>query len=80
MPIGPQPRGARGTVGHPYTALRLRLVLAIFGLVLCVLGAVWSLSVGFTGFGIVLLVLAAVTIADLVVITLRLRAERAARR
>ncbi|GAA1736088.1 DUF6343 family protein [Luedemannella helvata] len=80
MPIGPQPRGARGTVGHPYSALRLRLVLALFGLVLCVLGAAWSLSQGFTGFGIVLLVLAAVTVADLVVITLRLRAERATRR
>ncbi|SNT25136.1 hypothetical protein SAMN05421812_10420 [Asanoa hainanensis] len=30
---GGQPRGARGTVGHPYTALNLRLVLAAFGLV-----------------------------------------------
>ena len=33
MPIGAQPRGARGTVGHPYSALTLRLVLAAFGLV-----------------------------------------------
>ncbi|GAA1795339.1 hypothetical protein GCM10009682_16340 [Luedemannella flava] len=76
MPIGPQPRGARGTVGHPYSALHLRLVLALFGLVLCVLGAIWCLGEGFTGFGIVLVALAAVTIVDLVVITLRLRAGR----
>src|SRR5437867_399310 len=33
MPLGPQPRRARGTVGHPYSALNLRLVLAAFGLV-----------------------------------------------
>ncbi|GIF76542.1 DUF6343 family protein [Asanoa siamensis] len=30
---GGQPRRARGTVGHPYSALNLRLVLATFGLV-----------------------------------------------
>ncbi|GIF66417.1 hypothetical protein Ais01nite_44520 [Asanoa ishikariensis] len=30
---GGQPRGARGTVGHPYSALNLRLALAVFGLV-----------------------------------------------
>ena len=36
MPIGPQPRGARGTIERPYSALRLRLGLAIGGLVICV--------------------------------------------
>lgn len=76
MPLGPQPRGARGTVGHPYSALRLRLVLAIFGLVVCVLGGLWCLGEGFTGFGWALLALAAVSIADIVVVTLRLRAGR----
>ena len=29
-----QPRRARGTVGHAYSALNLRLVLARFGLVI----------------------------------------------
>lgn len=28
-----QPRGAKGTVGHPNSALNLRLVLALFGVV-----------------------------------------------
>jgi hypothetical protein len=79
MPLGPQPRGARGTIGHPYSAMRLRLVLAIVGLVLCVLGAIWCLGEGFTGFGVVLLALAAVSVADLVVISLRLRAGRASK-
>jgi len=39
-------RRADGTVGHPYSALNLRLVLAIFGLVsmliLAVLAIVWN--------------------------------------
>src|SRR5690348_11898700 len=47
MPIGPQPRGARGTVGHPYSALNLRLVLAIFGLVSCTVLAVLAARVGY---------------------------------
>jgi hypothetical protein len=39
MPIEPQPPGRRGTVGQPYSALNLRLGLAVFGFVFCVLVA-----------------------------------------
>lgn len=47
MPLGPQPRWARGTVERPYSALRLRLALAIFGLVACVAGGavLWAFDV-----------------------------------
>jgi hypothetical protein len=41
-----QPRRARGTIEHPNSALRLRLVLAVFGVAVCAVGAVvlWSLG------------------------------------
>jgi hypothetical protein len=76
MPIGSQPRGARGTVEHPYSALRLRLVLAIFGLVVCAAGAVvvWRFA---TPIAIALIVLGAFAIVDIVVVAARLRRARA---
>lgn len=76
MPIGSQPKGARGTVGHPYSALNLRLVLAAFGLVACgVLAGVlfWR---DFPAAGVAAAVLAAIALVDLVVIQQRRRQRR----
>ncbi|WP_433089959.1 hypothetical protein ACQP1P_10645 [Dactylosporangium sp. CA-052675] len=70
-----QPRGARGTFGHPYSALNLRLALAVFGLLTCaVLGAL-ALAAGLTWLGVILLVLAASALVDAVVVELRRRAR-----
>jgi hypothetical protein len=76
MPIGSQPPGRRGTVGHPYSALNLRLVLAAFGLITSTVFAVLLLRAGFTVFGIVFIVLAVIAAVDLVVVQLRRRARR----
>ncbi|MEV0714981.1 DUF6343 family protein [Asanoa sp. NPDC050611] len=75
---GGQPRGARGTVGHPYSALNLRLVLALFGLVvfavLTWLAAAADLLVLSVLCGIVVLT----AIVDLAIIQHRRRARRRA--
>jgi predicted metal-binding membrane protein len=76
MPIGAQPPNRRGTVGHPYSALNLRLALAVFGLVCCIVLAVLMLRAGATGFGWVLAALALVSVIDIVVVQLRRRARR----
>jgi Family of unknown function (DUF6343) len=73
MPIGGQPKGARGTVGHPYSALNLRLVLAAFGLVTCAVFAFLLLRMGHPVAGAVVAALAAVALVDLIVITIRRR-------
>lgn len=78
MPIGAQPPGRRGTVGSPYSALNLRLVLASFGLVVCTVLAVvlWraQLRVG----AWILAAWAVVAAVDIVVVQLRRRARRRA--
>ncbi|NJC70471.1 hypothetical protein HC031_12220 [Planosporangium thailandense] len=79
MRIGAQPKGARGTVGHPYSALNLRLVLAGFGLVACALLALALVWTGHPAFAAVAAVLAAVALVDLVVIQLRRRRARVTR-
>ena len=76
MPIAAQPPGRRGTVGHPYSALRLRLILAVLGLVTCVILAVVMMAAGLDVFGWVLVALAAVTVFDIVVVARRIRAGR----
>jgi membrane protein YdbS with pleckstrin-like domain len=76
MPIGAQPKRARGTVGHPYSALNLRLVLASFGLVSCAVLAGLMFSRHYWVAGAILAVLAAVAVVDLVIIQLRRRARR----
>ena len=68
MPLGSQPRRADGTVEHPYSALRLRLGLALFGLVVCVVGAIVLWKVG--------AVPVAIALVDAVVVILRLRRAR----
>ena len=55
MPIGSQPEDARGTVGRPYSALNLRLVLATFGLITCVVLGVFLLWWDLTTWGAVVL-------------------------
>ena len=76
MPIGAQPRGAQGTSGHEYSALNLRLALASFGLVglLVLAGILFGLHNPVLA--IPALVLAAVTVVDIVVVQLRRRARK----
>jgi hypothetical protein len=76
MPIGPQPKGARGTIGHPYSALNLRLLLAATSLVSSAVFAWLSLWWGYPLLALVLAVLGVGAAADLVVIELRRRARR----
>ncbi|MFD1326015.1 DUF6343 family protein [Micromonospora sonneratiae] len=71
-----QPRRARGTVGHPYSALNLRLLFASFGLVVSVVLGVLLLWAGYAVLGVILLVLAVVAVVDLVVVQRRRRARR----
>jgi Flp pilus assembly protein TadB len=80
MRIGPQPRGRRGTVGHPYSPLNLRLVLAAFGLVTCTVFAALSLRAGVVVAGWLFIALALAAAVDLVVVQLRRRARRRADR
>jgi hypothetical protein len=76
MRLGAQPKGARGTVGHPYSALNLRLVLAVFGLVSCAVLAGLMFWLGYWVPGLILAVLGAVAVVDIVVIQIRRRARR----
>jgi uncharacterized protein DUF6343 len=75
MPVNPQPRGRRGTVGHAYSPLNLRLALAVFGLVLSAAFAALFFHAGLPFFGWLFIVLAATAAVDIVVIQLRRRAR-----
>lgn len=75
MAAKPQPRGARGTVGHAYSALNLRLALALFGLVTSLVFGVLVARAGYPVPAVILFLLAAVAAVDLVVIQRR-RAAR----
>ena len=78
MPIGAQPPGRRGTSDEPYSPLNLRLVLAIFGFVVCTALALllwrWDYPVG----AWILAAWAVVALVDIVVVQLRRRARRRA--
>jgi Family of unknown function (DUF6343) len=74
--VDPQPPGRRGSVERPYSALNLRLALAIFGLVTSVIFAVLAFRAGWTVAGWVLAVLALTAAIDIVVVQLRRRARR----
>jgi hypothetical protein len=76
MPLGPQPRRARGTIEHPYSALRLRQVLAIFGVAIGVIAAVIFWLTGLTVWGWFAVVLAVIGAIDTVVVTARIRRGR----
>ncbi|GAA0743215.1 hypothetical protein Drose_10920 [Dactylosporangium roseum] len=71
-----QPRNARGTIGRPYSALNLRLLLAVFGFVTSTVLAVLAWTAGIAWLAIVLLALAATALVDMVVVELRRRARR----
>jgi hypothetical protein len=75
MPIGAQPRGRRGTVEEPYSPLNLRLVLALFGMVVCAILAALLFNAGWTVPGWLLAAWSAAAAVDAVVIQLRRRAR-----
>jgi hypothetical protein len=71
-----QPSGRRGTVGHAYSALNLRLIFAGFGTVAC---AVLAVVLAWAGQPVGALVMAALALAgavDLGVVLHRLRERR----
>jgi hypothetical protein len=76
MSINPQPPGRRGTVGHPYSPLNLRLVLALFGLITSVVFAVLLFRAGLVLLGGLFVLLAVVAAVDAVIVQLRRRARR----
>jgi len=76
MAVKPQPRGARGTVGHAYSALNLRLALALFGLVSCLVLGALIVRAGYPTPAVILFLLAAIAAVDLVVIQRRRAARR----
>jgi membrane protein YdbS with pleckstrin-like domain len=76
MPLGAQPRRRDGTVGHPYSPLNLRLALASFGLVMSVAFAIVLFIFHLAPFAWAFIVLAVVSVVDLVVIQLRRRARK----
>ncbi|HEY8474136.1 MAG TPA: DUF6343 family protein [Natronosporangium sp.] len=76
MPIRSQRRGARGTVGHPYSPLNLRLMFASFGLLACAVLAFVSFRAGLPVLAVGLALLAVVAMVDLVVIQRRRSARR----
>ncbi len=72
----PQRHRARGTIGRPYSALNLRLVLALFGLVFCTVMAVLTARAGLTAIAVLFGLLAVVAVIDVVVIMRRRAARR----
>ena len=76
MPIGAQPPGRRGTFDEPYSALNLRLILALFGLLVCTGLALllwrWDRPVP----AWILAAWAFAAFVDIVVVQLRRRARR----
>ncbi|MGH2604517.1 MAG: DUF6343 family protein [Dehalococcoidia bacterium] len=77
-----QPRGARGTVGHAYSALNLRLLLALFGMLACGVLAVILFAADRPGYAWLLIALALIGAVDAAVVqrrrVQRRRAERGA--
>nr|WP_083976099.1 DUF6343 family protein [Herbidospora sakaeratensis] len=63
------------TSERPRSALGLRMVLAIFGLIVCGALAVAAFVIGLMVLGIIMAVLALIAIADLVVVVRRRRAR-----
>jgi len=75
MPLGPQPPGRRGTFDKPFSALNLRLVLALFGMVVCTVLAVLLLRWGRTVPAGLLGAWAVVAAVDAAVVQARRRAR-----
>jgi hypothetical protein len=55
------------------SALSLRLVLAVFGFLVCLAGAIVAFVLGVVAFGVVLIVLAVLGLVDAVVVVVRRR-------
>ena len=75
MPLGPQPKGRRGTVEEPYSPLNLRLALAAFGLVVCTVLSALLFRAGWTVPGWLLAAWAVAALIDIAVIQTRRRAR-----
>jgi len=75
MPIQAQPPGRSGTHGQPYSALNLRLGLALFGVVFCGVVGVLMLRAHLTVPGWILIGLGVIAAIDAVVVQLRRRAR-----
>jgi hypothetical protein len=74
LPDHHDPTAGIGGAAPARSALTLRLVLALFGLVVCVAGGILFLAVDApVPFAVVLFVLAAIALVDLVVIVRRKR-------
>jgi membrane protein YdbS with pleckstrin-like domain len=74
--IGPQPRGREGTSDRPYSALNLRLVLALFGLAAAIVAGVFFWQAGLPVWTVVAAgVLAVTTLVNLFVVIARRRAR-----
>lgn len=65
-----------GTHDHPRSALNLRLLLAIFGLVVCTALAVLSAWAGIAALAVSMAALAAVAVADIVVVGIKITRRR----
>ena len=75
---GGQPRGARGTVGHPYSALNLRLALAVFGLVVFAVLTWLAAAAGLLVLAVLCGIVVLTAVVDLAVIQYRRRQRRRA--
>lgn len=78
MPIEAQPPDRYGTHGRPYSALNLRLGLALFGVVFCAVVGTLMLRADLTVPGWVLIALGVIAAIDAVVVQLRRRSRRRA--
>lgn len=70
-----QPPGRRGTHGQPYSALNLRLALALFGVVFCAVVGGLMLRANFIVPGWILIGLGVIAAIDAVVVQRRRRAR-----
>lgn len=71
LPDYHDPLAGFGDAPQAQSALTLRLVLAVFGLIVCTAGALAAFAMDATGFGGVLAALAVVAAVDIVVIAVR---------
>ncbi|MCW6006081.1 hypothetical protein K1W54_16050 [Micromonospora sp. CPCC 205371] len=68
-----QPKGRRGTVGHAYSALNMRALMAGFGLVFMVVLAALLFRADQPVLAVLSAIFAAVALIDLIVVGRRLR-------
>lgn len=67
--------GPRGSIEHPESALNLRLMFALFGLVNCGGGAILAAVLGWRTLAVVLGLLALAALVDIVIIQRRRKAR-----